>query len=77
MLLVSIFFWEGLTNTFQFPCGMLIPTLFDVATITCLSPLGEIFTLTLETTNEFTIECFIFKNFIIDNHDKKNDEVFD
>lgn len=75
MLLTSIFFYEGSTNTFQFLCGMLTPTLFDVASITCLSPLGEIFTLTLEIINEFTIERFSFTNFIIDNHDKKNVEV--
>lgn len=34
MLLASMYFWEGSTNTFQLPCGMLKPTLFDVATIT-------------------------------------------
>lgn len=63
MLLVSIFFWEGSTNTFQFPCGMLTPTLFDMTAITRLTPLGENFTPTLETTNEFTIKLFSFKNF--------------
>lgn len=77
MLLASIFFWEGSTNTFQFPCDMLTSTLFDVTTITGLNPLGENFTLTLETTNEFTIEQFSFKNFIIDNHDKKTTKVSD
>lgn len=40
MLLASIFFWEGSTNMFHLPCGMLTPTLFDVVAITRLSPLG-------------------------------------
>lgn len=77
MLLALVFFWEGSTNTFQFPCGMLTLTLFDVAAITGLSPLSKKFTPTLETTNEFTIKWFSFKNFIIENHDKKNSKVSD
>lgn len=56
---------------------MLTPTLFNVEAITGLNRLGENFTLTLETANEFTIERFSFKNFIIDNHDKKTIEVSD
>lgn len=75
MLLASIFFWEGSTNTFLFPCVMLTPTLFNVASITLLNPLDETFTLTIETNHEFIIERFSFKNFIIDHHYKKNDEV--
>lgn len=51
MLLASIFFWDGSTITFQFPCGMLTPTLLDVAAITRLNPQGENFTPTLEETN--------------------------
>lgn len=77
MLLASMFFWDGSNNTFQFPCGMLTPCFFDVAAITSVSPLGDIFTLTLETTNEFTIKRFSFNNFIIDNHENKNVEVSD
>ena len=34
MLLEAIHFWESSTNTFQLPCGMITPTLFDVAAIT-------------------------------------------
>lgn len=49
MLLASLYFWEGSTNTFQLPCGILTPTLFDVATITGLSPLEETFDPTLLT----------------------------
>lgn len=71
MLFALIFFWGGPTNIFQFPCGMLMPTLFDVAPITGLNPLGYTFNPTLETTNEFTIERFNFKNFILKTKIKK------
>jgi hypothetical protein len=43
MLLASIHFWESSTNTFQLPCGMLTPTLFDIAAITGLRPTGQVF----------------------------------
>lgn len=77
MLLALIFFWEGSTNTFQLPCDMLTPTLFDVASITSLNPLGTTFAMTLGIKKEFTIESFGYKNFIIDNHKKINAKVFD
>jgi hypothetical protein len=41
MLMAAFHFFEKSTNTFQFRCGMLTPTLFDVAAITGLSPLGK------------------------------------
>lgn len=68
MLLASIFFWKGSTNTFQFSYGMLTPNLFDIAAITGLNPLGDTFAPTLETT---------YKNFILDNNDKESVEVSD
>lgn len=77
MLLESIFFWEDSTNTFQFPCEKLTPTLFYVTAITGLNPLGETFTHTIKINHEFVFECFTFKNFIINHHDKKIEEVFD
>lgn len=56
LLLASMYFWEGSTNTFQLPCGMLTPMLFDVAAITGLSPLGETFDPTLATRNTFDFD---------------------
>lgn len=69
MLLASMYFWEGLTNTFQLPCGMLTPTFFDVAAITGLSPLGETFDPTLPTETTFSFSQAIFHNYIKDHHD--------
>lgn len=77
MLIALTFFWEGLTNTFQFLCRMFTPTLFDVTTITGLNPLGETFTPIIETDHEFAIERFSFKNFIIEHHNKKSEEASD
>ena len=49
MVLTFIFFWEGSTNTFHLPCGMITPMLFDIVAITGLSPLGETYYPTLPT----------------------------
>jgi hypothetical protein len=40
MLVAALHFFETSTNTFQFECGMMTPTLFDVAAITGLRPTG-------------------------------------
>lgn len=77
MLLVSLYFWEGSTNTFQLPYGMLTPTLFDMTVITGLSPLGETFDLTLSTENTFTFDRASLQNHIEDHHNKNIVEVYD
>lgn len=64
MLLASMYFWEGSTNTFQIPCGMLMPTLFDVAAITGLSPLGDTFDPTLPTETTFSFGHASLQNYI-------------
>ncbi|XP_058726972.1 uncharacterized protein LOC131598377 [Vicia villosa] len=43
MLTTALFFWEGSTNTFHTGCGMITPTLLDVAAITGLKPAGPVF----------------------------------
>lgn len=45
MLLVATWFWESTTNTPHLPCGMLTPTLFDLATIVGLRPIREAYKL--------------------------------
>ena len=74
MFLALTFFWEGSTNTFQFPCGMFTPTLFDIAVI---MGLGETFTPIIEIDNDFVFYHPIFKNRISYHHKKKTEEVFD
>ena len=75
MLLASMYFWEGSTNTFQLPCGMLTPTFFDVAAITGLSPLCKTFDPTLPTENNFTFNHVSFQNYIEDHYDQDSIEV--
>lgn len=41
MLLVEIRFGEVSTNTFQLPCGMIAPTVFDLRSIVGLCPVGK------------------------------------
>nr|KYP36580.1 hypothetical protein KK1_042290 [Cajanus cajan] len=41
MLLSAIFFWNRETRAFEFPCGLVCPTLLDIAAITGLMPLGQ------------------------------------
>src|SRR4051812_11590340 len=43
MLVASVHFWDASHNTFHLPCGMITPTLFDVAAITGLRQTGELF----------------------------------
>lgn len=77
MLLASIFFWEGSTNIFYFPCGMLTPNLFDVAAITKISSLGETFDSKLLTEMEFNFSNATITKYILDHHDTDNVEASD
>lgn len=77
MLLASMYFWEGSTNTFQLPCGMLTPTLFDIAVITGLSPLGDTFDPTLPMKKTFSFGWASLQNYIEDHHNKDFVEVSD
>ena len=43
MLVASLLFWDYTHYTFHLPCGMVTPTLFDVAAITGLRPTGDYF----------------------------------
>lgn len=43
MLVVSLYFWDAYHNIFHLPCGMVTPTLFNVAAITGIRPIGEDF----------------------------------
>lgn len=43
MLLAALHFWNSSTNSLHLKCGMVTPTLLDVATITGLKPIEETF----------------------------------
>lgn len=77
MLLSSLYFWEGSTNIIHLPRGMLTPTLFDVAAITSLSPLGETFDLAHSTETKLSFKFPSLKLYIADHHVKYSEEVSD
>lgn len=56
---------------------MLTPILFDVAVITGLSPLGEVFGPTLLTKNTFSFGHTSLLNYIEDHYNKDSVEVSD
>jgi hypothetical protein len=56
---------------------MLTPTLFYVAAITGLSPLGEVFDPTLSTENTFSFSRDSLQNYIEDHYNQDSIEVFD
>lgn len=43
MFIATLYFWESSTNTFQLPCGMVTPTLFDIVAITGLLKTSDSF----------------------------------
>ena len=69
MLFASFFFWNHTSSSFQFPFGMASPTLFDLAAITGLSPLGvqyhpnlEIGTIEPKDLSKLTYSQFLANN---------------
>lgn len=77
MLVASVYYWESTTNTFQLPCGILTPTLFDVTTITGLRlDEGDFNPDDLDKDNiDFDNSCIGFMKYIIDHHLDDNPEV--
>lgn len=79
MLLSSLYFWDNTHNNFHFPCGMLTLTLFDVAAITGLRPIGDAFNpnYMIENTIGFDGNRGTFTHYVSDHHNKDTEEVSD
>ncbi|XP_058761879.1 uncharacterized protein LOC131635283 [Vicia villosa] len=79
MLVASIYFWDATHNTFHLPCGMVTPTLFDVASITGLHPLGEDFDPNYIDTDtiKFGESKATYTVFTVKHHNKDSDDVSD
>jgi len=43
MLIAAFYFWKTSTSSLHLKCGILTPTLLDVAAITGLKPIGQTF----------------------------------
>ncbi|KAK2402644.1 hypothetical protein QL285_052145 [Trifolium repens] len=68
LLIAALHFYEKSTNTFQFKCGMVTPTLLDVAAITCLRPNGDHFDPTKTGDNiELNYRENTFSKYIAEN----------
>jgi hypothetical protein len=78
MLIAALHFFESSTNTFHFPCGMMTPTLFDVAAITGLSPIGDTYDPARVSPNiVFDPKEKTFQKYIQENHEAGDEEVSD
>lgn len=79
ILIATLLLWEGSINTIQLRCSMVIPTLFDIAFIVGLRPIGETFDPSLITNTQPTFDfvCASYKHFFQDFHEIGCEEVFD
>lgn len=78
MLIAALHFFDSSTNTFHFPCGMMTPTLFDVAAITGLSPIGDTYDPARVSPNiVFDPKEKTFQKYIQENHEAGDEEVSD
>lgn len=79
MLIASLYFWDSTHNTFHLPCGMMALSLFDVAVITSLQPIGETYdpNFMAEDTIGFDGSQATFTGYITDYHKKDTEEVSD
>lgn len=72
MLKVALCFWESSTNSFQLPCGVVNPTLFDVVVIIGLRTIGETFNPLIknQTKPRFTLHNASFNAYIKDHYEE-------
>ncbi|KAK2449848.1 hypothetical protein QL285_009003 [Trifolium repens] len=76
LLVAALHFYEKSTNTFQFKCGMLTPTLLDVAAITGLRPVGDHFDPTKTGDKvEVNFQEATFSKYIAEQMGKEGEEV--
>jgi hypothetical protein len=78
LIIAALHFWNPSTNNLHLKCGMLTPTLLDVAGITGLKPTGQTFDPD-DQQSEFSFDFTrsAYGNFAIDHHDTLTTEVSD
>ncbi|KAL5173278.1 hypothetical protein HKD37_16G045853 [Glycine soja] len=78
MLIAAMHFFESSTNTFQFKCGMMTPTLLDVAALTGLRPSGETYDPTKSSDNiKLIYKENTFSKYIAEHKGSVEEEVSD
>lgn len=69
MLMAALHFFESSTNTFHFECGMMTPTLLDVAAITGLTPSGAVYDPNMSSKSiKITIKDKTYSKYIAEHH---------
>ncbi|KAH1240879.1 hypothetical protein GmHk_07G018620 [Glycine max] len=78
MLIAAMHFFKSSTNTFQFKCGMMTPTLLDVAALTGLRPSGETYDPTNSSDNiKLVYKENTFSKYIAEHKGPVEEEVSD
>ena len=78
ILIDALHFWNISTNSLHLKCGMLTPTLLDVAAITGLKPTGPTFDPEgYESELSFNFNRFAYGIFIKEHHETESVEVTD
>lgn len=79
MLISSLYFWDNTHYTFHLPCGMVAPTLFDMAVIKGLKPTGYTYDPDIDSmdTIAFSTTRATYSTHIAHYHDKDTEAVFD
>lgn len=79
MLVSSLYFWDNTHYTFHLPCGMVTPTLFDLAVIIGLKPTGHTYDPEIESedTIVFSTSKAAYSTHIAHYHNKDTDTVSD
>jgi len=78
MLIAALHFWNASTNNLHLKCGMLTPTLLDVAGLTGLKPTGHTFNPeSHESELSFDFKRFAYVIFIKEHHNTESSEVTD
>ncbi|XP_050895364.1 uncharacterized protein LOC127101982 [Lathyrus oleraceus] len=77
MLISSLYLWDNTHYTFNLPCGMATPTLFDLAAITRLKPTGHTYDPEIDDmdTIAFSTTRAAYSTHIAHYHDKDTDAV--
>lgn len=79
MLVYSLYFWDNTHYTFHLQCGMIKPTLFDLAAITGLKPIGHTNDPDIDSkdTIAFSTSRVAYSTHIAHYHDKDTETVYD
>ena len=78
LIIAAWHFWNPSTSSLHLKCGMLTPTLLDVAGLTGVKPVGQIFDPDNHVSElSFDFARPVYGNFILDHHVTLSAETYD